>query len=147
MLVVSSENSGYDLDSLASRNWCRDLNSMSQPHSLSLYCISVSRPRFDVATSFLLRRHSIVLSLQAVCDSKLVVFLFPCYDMEFRSRPSIFFNHCSSCRDLKNMSRPCFLPIQSQPHFSVITFPFNFSISGLDLTILLYFGIYVATSI
>ena len=102
MLVVSSENSGCDLILLVSRNYCRDLNSMSRPHSLCLYCISMSRPRFDVATYFLLRRHSIVLSFQAGRDSKLLVCLFSCRDVEFRSRASIFFNHCNSCRDLKN---------------------------------------------
>ena len=145
MLVVSSENSGCDLIFLVSRNWCRDLNSMSRPHSLCLYCISVWQTQFDVAISLLLRCHSVVLSLQIGRDSKLLVCLFSYRNVEFRSRPSIFFNHCNSCRDLKSMSRPSLLPIQLQPHFSVSTVPFNFSISGRDLTVMLCFGIYVAT--
>ena len=83
MLVVSSETSGCDLHFLVSRNWCRDLKSMSRPHSLCLYCISMSQPRLDVATSFLLssflllghnfsfmlRHPSFVLSFQAGRDS------------------------------------------------------------------------------
>ena len=90
MLVVSSKNSGCDLPFLVSKNWCRDLNSMSRPDSLCLYYISVSRPRFDVATSFMLstslllghnfsfrlRHHSVVLSLQGGRDSKLLVCCF-----------------------------------------------------------------------
>ena len=138
MLVVSSENFGCNLIFLVSRNWCHDLNSMSRPHSLYLYCISVSRPRFDVATSFLLsfsllfghsfsfmlRHHSVVLSLQVGRDSKLQVCLFSCRDVDIRSLPSIFFNHCNSCRDLKSMSQPSLLPIQSQPHFSISIFQF-----------------------
>ena len=161
MLVVSSETFGYDLHFLVSRNWCRDLNSMSRPHSLCLYCIFVSRPRFDVATSsllssslllsnsfsFMLRHPSVVLNFQVGRDSKLLVFLFSCRNVDFRSRPSIFFNHCNSCRDLKIMSRPSLLPILSQPHFSVSTVSFNFSISGRDLIVLRCFGIYVVTSI
>ena len=147
MLVVSSENSCCDLIFLVSRNWCRDLNSMLRLHFLCLYCISMSRPRFDVTTSLLLRHHSVILSLQASRDSKLLVCLFSCHDVEFRSRPSIFFNHYNSCRDLKSVSRPSLHPIQSQPHFSVSTVAFNFSISGRDLTVLLCFGIYVGTSI
>ena len=93
---ISSENSGCDLIFLFSRNWCRDLNSMSRPHSLCLYCISVSRPRFDVATSFLLssslllghifsfmlRHPSVVLNFQAGRDSKLLVCLFSCRDVD-----------------------------------------------------------------
>ena len=47
----------------------------------------------------------------------------------------------------KSMSRPFLLPIQSQPHLSVSTVPFNFSIFGRDLTVLLCFGIYVTTSV
>ena len=100
----------------------RDLNSMSRPGSLYLYYISVSRPRFDVATSFLLsaslllghnfsfrlQHHSIVLSLQPGRDSKLLVCLFSCCDVDIRLRPSSFFNHCNSCRNLKCMSRPFF---------------------------------------
>ena len=120
ILVVSSETSGCDLPFLVSKNWCRDLNSMSRPHSLCLYCISVSRPRLDVVTSFLLssslllghrfsfmlQHPSVVLSFQAGCDLKLMVFLFSCRNVDIRSRPSIFFNHCNSCRDLRSMSRP-----------------------------------------
>ena len=161
MLVVSSETSSCDLPFLVSRNWCRDLNLMSRPHSLCLYCISVSRPRFDVATSFLLssslllghnfsfmlRHPSIVLNFQAGSDSKMLVCLFSCCNVDIRSRLSIFFNHCNSCRYLKSMSRPSLLFIQSQPHFSISTVSFNFSISGRDLNVLPCFGIYVVTSI
>ena len=161
MLVVNSENSGCDPPFFVSRNWCRDLNSMSQPGSFGLYYISVSRPRFDVASSFLLstslilghnfsfrlRHHSVVLSLQAGRDSNLLVCLFSCRDVGIRSRPSSFLNHCNSCRDLKSMSRPFFLPIQLQPHFSVSTVSIQFSISGSDLTVLPFAEIYVATSI
>ena len=161
MLVVSSETFGCDLPFLVSRNWCCDLKSMLQPQSLCLYFISMSRPRLDVVTSFLLSsflpighnfsfmlRHPLVaLSFQAGRDLKLLVCLFSYHDVEFKSRPSIFFNHCNSYRDLKSMSRPSLLPIHSQPHFLVSTVPFNFSISGRDLTVLLCFGIYVVTSI
>ena len=119
MLVINSENSGCDLLFLVSRNWSRDLNSMSRPDSLCLYYIFVSRPRFDVATSFLLsaslllghsfffrlRHLSVVLSLQAGRDSTLLVCLFSCCDVVIRLRRSSFFNKCNSCRDLKSMSR------------------------------------------
>ena len=54
MLVINSENSGCDILFLISKNWCRDLNSMSRLESLCLYYISLSRPQFDVTTSFLL---------------------------------------------------------------------------------------------
>ena len=160
MLVVSNETSGCDLPFLVSRNWCHDLNSMSRQDSLCLYYIFVLQPRFDVATSFLLsssfllghnfsfmlRHPSVVLNFQASRDSKLLVCLFSCRDVDIRSRPSIFFNHCNSCRYLKCMSRPSLLLIQSQPHFSVSTVSFNFSISGRNLTVLPCFGIYVVTS-
>ena len=76
--------------------------------------------------SFMLQHHSVVLSFQAGRDSKLLVCLFSCRDVDIRSRPSIFFNHCNSCRDLKSMSRPSLLPIQSQLHFSVSTIPLQF---------------------
>ena len=96
---------------------------MSPPHSLCFYCNSVSRPQKYVASSFLLssslllshsfsfmlRHHSVVLSFQAGRDSKLLVCLFSCHDVDIRSRPSIFFNHCNSCSDLKSMSRPSLL--------------------------------------
>ena len=132
-----------------------------RPGSFCLYCIFVSQPRFDAVTSFLLssslilghsfsfrlRHHSIVLSLQAGCDSNLLVCLFSCRDVDIRSRPSIFFNHCNSYRELKSMSRPFFSLIQSQPHFSVSTDSIQFSISGRDLTVLPFAEIYVATSI
>ena len=121
----------------------------------------VSRPQFDVMTSFLLsaslllghsfsfrlRHHLVVLSLQAGRNSNLPVCLFSCRDVDIRSRPSSFFNHCNSCCDLKSMSRPFFLPIQSQPHFSVSTVFIQFSIFGCDLTILPFAEIYVTTSI
>ena len=86
----------------------------------------MSRPQFNVATSFLLRRHSVVSIIRACCDSKLLGCLFSCRAVEFRSRPSIFFAQCNSCRDLKSMLRQSLLPIQSQPHFLVLTVPFNF---------------------
>ena len=134
---------------------------MSRPGSLYLYCISMSRPRFDVVTSFLLsaslllghsfsfrlQHHSVVLSLQAGRDSNLLVYLFSYRGVNIRSRPSSFFNHYNSCRDLKSMSRPLFLPIQSQPHFSVSTVFIQFSISGCDLTVLPFAEIYVTTLI
>ena len=161
MLVVSSENSCCDPSFLISRNWCHDLNSMSRPGSFCLYCISVSRPRFDVATSFLLsaslilghgfslrlRHHSVVLSLQVGRDSNLLVCLISSRDVDIRSRPSSFFSHCNSCRDLKSMSRPFFLPIQSQPYCLVSTVSIQFSISDRDLIVLPFVEIYVATSI
>ena len=107
----------------------------------------MSQPQFNVATSFLLRRHSVVSSLHVGHDSKLLSCLFSCHDVEFRSRPSIFSAQCNSYYDLKSMSRQSLLPIQSQSHFSVSIVPFNLSISGRDLTALLCFGIYVTTSI
>ena len=97
--------------------------------------------------SFKLRNHSVVLSLQAGRDSNLLVCLFSCRDVDIRSRQSSFFNHCNSCHDLKSMSRPFFLPIQSQPHFSVSTVSIQFSISSCDLTVLPFPKIYVATSV
>ena len=139
MLVISNENSGCDLLFLVSRNWCRNFNSMSQPDSLCLYYISVSRPRFDVTTSFLLlaslllcrnflfrlRHLSVVLSLQAGRDSTLLVCLFSCRDVVIKLRPSSFFNQCNSCRDLKSMSRlDCssfLLKYMSRPQFHVAT--------------------------
>ena len=97
--------------------------------------------------SFRLRHHSVVLSLQTGRDSNLLVCLFSCRDVDIRSRPSSFFNHRNSCRDLKSTSRPFFLPIQSQPHFSVSTVFIQFSISGCNLTVHPFAEIYVATSI
>ena len=119
------------------------------------------RPQFDVATSFLLsvslilghcfsfrlRHHSVVLSLQAGRDSNLLICLFSCRDVDIRLRPSSFFNHCTSYRDLKSMSWPFFLPIQSQPHFLVSIVSIQFYISGRDQTFLPFAEIYVATSI
>ena len=120
MLVISSENSGCELLFLVSRNWCCDFNSMSRPNSLCLYYISVSRPRFDIATSFMLsaslllgrsfffrlRHLSVVLSLQVGRDSTLLVCLFSCHDVVIKLRLISFLNQCNSCRDLKNMSLP-----------------------------------------
>ena len=120
MLVIRSENSGCDLFFLVSRNWCRDLNSMLRPDSLCLYYISVSLPRFDVTTSFMLlaslllsrsfffrlRHLSVVLNLQAGRDSTFLVFLFSCHDMVIKLQPSSLFNQCNSYRDLKSMSQP-----------------------------------------
>ena len=77
----------------------------------------------------------------------MLVCLFSCRDVDIRSRPSSFCNHCNSCRDLKSMSRPFLLPIQSQSHFSVSTIFIQFSISGCDPTFLPFAEIYVATSI
>ena len=126
---------------LFSRNWCRDLNSMSRLDSLFLYYISMSRPRIDAAASFLLsaslflgrsfsfrlRHHSVVLSLQADCNSKLLLCSFSCRDVDIRSRPSNFFNHCNSCHDLKCMSRPFFFFPSSHNLISQSQqFPFNF---------------------
>ena len=133
---------------------------MSPLGSFCLYYISVLRPRFDVVTSFLLstslilghnfsfrlQHHSVVLSLQASRDSNFLVCLFSCRNVDIRSRLSSFFNHHNSCRDLKSMSQPLFLPIQSQPHFSVSTVSIQFSISGRDLTVLPFAKIYVVTS-
>ena len=151
-MLVNSSDTLVATPFLVSRNWCRDLNSMSRSDSLCLYYIFVSQPRFDVATSFMLstslllgrsfsfrlRHHSVVLSLQAGRDSKLLVCLFFCRDVDIRSRPSNFFlttsnvcrdlnsyvttsnvchdkviflsafNHYNSYRDLKRMSRPFF---------------------------------------
>ena len=64
-----------------------------------------SQPPFHVATSFL------VLCLHASCNSKLMICLFSYRDMGIRSRPGYFFSYYNSCRDLKSMSRPFFLPI------------------------------------
>ena len=123
---------------------------MSRPHSLCFYCNSVSRPQKYVATSFLLssflllghsfsfmlQHHLVVLSFQAGRDSKLLICLFSCRNMDIRSQPSIFFNHCNSCHDLKSMPRPSLLPIQSQPHFLVSTVPLQFSISSRNLDLM-----------
>ena len=133
---------------------------MSRPGSFYLYCISVLRPRFNVATSFLLstslilghsfsfrlRHHSVVLSLQAGHDSNLPVCCLLVTTWAL-GQPSSFFNHCNSCRDLKSMLRPFFLPIQSQPHFSVFTISIQFSISSRNLIILPFSKLYVMTSI
>ena len=82
---------------------------------------SVSRPQFDVATSFLLPVTDSWSQLPfSCCDSKLFVFSLSCRGMGFRSRPNRFFSL------LKFMSRPqkhvatSFLPILSQPHFLVL---------------------------
>ena len=131
MLVVSSKNSGCDIHFLISRNWCRELDSMSR-QSFMLSTSLLLGHNF----SFRLRHHSVVLNLQADRYLKLLVCLSSCRDVDIRSRPSSFFNHCNFCRDFKSMPRPFFLPIQSQPHFSVSTVSIQFSISGLDLTVL-----------
>ena len=127
---------------------CRDLTLFA----FTAFCVATS---FMLSSSlllghnfsFMLRHPSVVSNFQAGHDSKLLVCLFSCRDVDIRSRPSIFFNHCNSYRNLKSISRPSLLPIQSQLHFSVLTVSFNFSISGRDLTVLPYFGIYVSTSI
>ena len=141
MLVVNSENSGCNLNFLFSQNWCRDLNSMSRPHSLCLYCISVSRPRFDVTTSFLLSSSLLLCH----CSYFHVAMSLSCLEPSSRSRliftdllifllrrghqvqPSSFFNQCNSCCDLNSMSRPGCLAVHdilcrdlnsmSRPHF------------------------------
>ena len=56
---------------------CRDLISMSRPHSLCLYCISVSRPRFDVATSFLFSSSLLLCH----CSSFHVATSFSCLEL------------------------------------------------------------------
>ena len=144
MLVVSSETSSCDLllrppFSCFQELVLRPQTDVATSLSFVILFASWSQLLFHVATSL------VVLSFQAGHESKLLVCLFSCRDVNIRSRPSIFFNHCNSCRDLKSMLRPSFLPIQSQPHFSVSTVPFNFSISGRDMTVLLCFGIYVVT--
>ena len=99
---------------------CRDLNSMSRPHfCCQPLCFLVTAPLF------MLRCHSVVLSLQEGRNSTLLVCLFSCHDMVNRSRPSNFFNQCNSCRDLKSMSRPdCssfLLKYLLRPQFHVAT--------------------------
>ena len=148
MLVVSSENSGCDplflFLGIGVVTW------LFLP--LLRFCVTTSfllsaSLILSHSFSFRLRHHSVILSLQAVRDSNLLVCLFSCRDVDIRLRPSSFFNHSNSCRDLKSMSRPFLLPIQSQPHFSVSTVFIQFSISGSDLTVLPFAEIYVATSI
>ena len=97
---------------------CRDLDSMLRPHfCCQLLCFLVTAPLF------MLRRHSVVLSLQEGHDSTLLVCLFSCRDVVIRSRPSNFFNQCNSFRNLKSMSRPdCsyfLLKYLSRPQFHV----------------------------
>ena len=99
---------------------CRDLDSMSRPHfCCQPLCFLVTAPLF------LLRRHSVVLSLQEGRDSTLVVCLFSCCNVVIRSRPSNFFNQCNSYRDLKSMSQPdCssfLLKYLLRPQFHVTT--------------------------
>ena len=137
MLVVISENPVTTSFFLFSKNWCHDLNSMSRPHSLCLYCIScrdfdsMSRPHFCcqplcflvTAPLFMLQRHSVVLSLQEGRDSTLLVCLFSYRDVVIRSQPSNFFNQCNSYHDLKSWSRPdgsfFLLRYLSRPQFHV----------------------------
>ena len=59
---------------------CRDLDSMSRHH----FCC---QPLYFLVTTslFMLRHHSVVLSLQADRDSNLLVCLFSCRDMDIRS--------------------------------------------------------------
>ena len=124
---------------------------MSQPHSLCFYCNYVSRPQKYVATSFLLssflllghnfsfmlRHHSVVLSFQAGRDSKLLVCFFSYRGVDIRSQPSIFFITAilvatsKVCRDHPFFLSSRNLISQSQQ------FPFNFSISGRDLDLML----------
>ena len=134
---------------------------MSRPDSLCLYYISVSRPRFNVATSFMLstslllgrslffrlRHHSTVLSLQAGRDSKLLVCMFSCRDVDIRSRPNSFFNHCNSCRDLKSMSRPFFSSHPVPTSFLSLNSFHSISYFWFDLTVFPFDEIYVVTSI
>ena len=119
MLLFSSENSSCDLISMFPRIGvatsircrdltlfaftvfiCRDLNSISRPH---LCC----QPLCFLVTGllFMLRSHSVVLSLQADRDSTLLVCLFSCRDVVIRLRPSSYFDQCNSYHDLKSMSR------------------------------------------
>ena len=145
MLVVSSETSGCDLPFLVSRNWCRDLNSMSRPHSLCLYCIFVSRPHFYLSSSlllghsfsFMLQHPSVVLNFQAGRDSKLLVcFLIVTWTL---GSDQVFSLILAILVATSKVFR--------EPHYSVSTVSFNFSIFGRELTVLPCFGIYVATSI
>ena len=108
MLVVSSENSRCDLIFLISRNWCRDLTLSAFTTFLCGDLDSMSRPHFCcrllfflvTAPLFMLQRHSVIFSLQAGCDSTLLVCLFSCLDVVIWSQQSSFFNQCNSCRDL-----------------------------------------------
>ena len=134
---------------------CRDLDSMSQPH----FCCQPLY--FLVTTLFMLRRHSVVLSLREGRDSTLLVFLFSCHDVVIRLRPSNFFNQCNSCRDLKSMSRSdCYsflLKYLPRPQFHVTTsfllpaililVVTTFSVTCRDLAVLLSTAFCVATSI
>ena len=135
MLVVSSENSGCDLIFLVSRNRCLNLTLSAFTTFLCSDLESMSRPLFccDVI--------QLPLAFEQVVTQNMLLCLFSCHDQVFSLITAIL------VATSKSMSRPSLLPIQSQPHFSVSTVPFNFYISGRDLTILLYFGIYVATSI
>ena len=89
---------------------------------------SVSRPQFDVATSFLLSTTYSWSQLPfSFCDLKLFVFSLSCHDMGFRSLSNRFFSL------MKFMSQPqkhvatSFLLILSQPHFLVTTVSSQFS--------------------
>ena len=99
---------------------CRDLAVLL---SIAFY-VAISNQCRDLIS--VVNHQFLVRAPLSGCDSNLLVCLFSCRGVGIRSRPSSFFNHCNSCRDLKSMSRPFFLPIQSQPHFSVTTVPFNF---------------------
>ena len=79
---------------------CHNLNSMSRPH----FCC---QPLYFLVTAplFMLRHHSVVLSLQAGRDSTFSACLFSFHDVVIRSRLSSFFNQCNSYRDLKTMCR------------------------------------------
>ena len=107
---------------------------MSRPHfNVTMSFLLSSSLLLGHSFSFMLRHPSVFLSFQAGHDSNCWFACFSCRDVDMKSRPSIFFNHCNSCRDLTSRTRPYFLPIQSQPLFSVSTVPFTFSISGRDL--------------
>ena len=141
MLVVNSENSGCDpiflFPGIGVATWLfLSLLHFYVTNSIRCRDIISVVSLFNSCHSFLfrLRHHLVVLSLQAGRDSNFLVFLFSCRDVDIRSRPSSFFNHCNSCRDLKSMSQPFFLSIQLQPHFSVSIVSIQFSISGHDLS-------------
>ena len=121
MLVVNSENPIATSFFLFSRNWCRDLTLSTFTAFLCRDLDSMSRPPFCcqplcflvTAPLFMLRRHSVVLSLQEGRDSTLLVCLFSCCDVVIRSRPSNFFNQCQflfrlDCSSffMKYLSRP-----------------------------------------
>ena len=72
---------------------CRDIISV-----VSLFT-SWSQLLFQVATSFS------CLEPSSKSRLNLLVCLFSCRDVDIRSQPSSFFNHCNSCCNLKSMCK------------------------------------------